>query len=773
MLYQAQFTRMGYGFARMMPDDDSVSIQNAAFEKTFGEAGNTVVVAMEDPNFFTVEHIAEWQVYTDSLNQIKGVENILSITNSFELVVDSVNQTLLVEPLLASTPTTEAEVAEFKAHVMKLPFYKNLLYTEDGNVIMMLIRIEHDALFNKQIIEIVENIKSINANFEKQNGLKVHTSGLPYIRMANTIKLKNEVYMLIAFTVLVTALLLFAFLRSVRAMLISLLVVLLGVVCTFGLLGALGYEISMLSSLIPPLVIVIGVPNCIYLINKYHQEYREHNNKIKALQRVIRKIGTVTVMTNFTTAMGFATFILTDSQALVEFGIISSIIVLLVFMLSIILIPIIYSYLKPPKERHYKHFDQKWMQGMIRFIISASTHHRPAVYISTIIIVAIGVFGIFQIRVTGNLTGDLEHHDPVYQDIKFLEEKFHGVVPLEIVVDTQKKNGVNKLSTLKKIDKFQQRVAELPQVSRSLSIVDFLKFARQGILFGNPDMYALPSRQEQQWMLKYLPKENKKADMIGTLVDSTGQKARISMQMADLGTSEMRDLQNQITAIASEEFSADNYKLTVTGASVKFLRTTDYLIKNLMMSMILAIAVISILMAFLFGSWRMVLISMVPNIIPLLLTAGLMGFVGIPLKPSTILIFSIALGISVDDTIHYLARYRQEVRSNGWRIADAVTNAINETAPSMFYTSIVLFFGFSVFMLSSFGGTMAVGFLIAITLLFALITNLILLPSLLMTLDRLIRARDFSENGIEIFDEVVDEDLDDLKDLEDEIDSPK
>jgi len=759
MLFHAGRIRMGYGFARMMPDDDPVSIEYANFSETFGEVSNTIVAVVEDSLFFTPEHISNWIELTNKLKAIKGVESVLSVTDVFGLRANDEEQKLETVPLLTAEPKTQAEADEFKKRLLDLPFYKDLLYSENGRIIMLLIRVEEEVLYKEPIIKVVDDVLLTNTAFQEKTGLRLHTSGLPYIRIANAVKLKKEVYVLVALTILVTAILLFAFLRSFRATVISLLVVLLGVVFTFGLLGLFQFEISILSGLIPPLVIIIGVPNCIYLINKYHQEYKAHSNKMLALQRVIRKVGMVTVLTNFTTALGFATFILTDSDALAEFGIVSSVIILLVFLLSILLIPIIYSYLSPPKERHYKHFDVKWLQGMLRFIINVVSNQRPKVYITVIILILLGVYGIFNLRVTGSITEDVRDTDPLYQDIKFIEEKFEGVVPLEIVVDTHKKGGVKKLATLKKIDAFQEQVSALPRISRSLSIVDFVKFARQGILFGNPEMYALPNRQEQQWMMQYLPRGE--ADNLGimqSLLDSTGQKARISMQMADMGTTEMRDLQAQIRAIASDVFDEENYTITITGASVKFLRTTDYLIKNLILSMILAIVIISVLMAFLFASARMVIISIIPNMIPLILTAGIMGYFGIPLKPSTVLVFSIAFGISIDDTLHYLARYRQELKSNGWNIANAATQAIQETGISMFYTSVVLFFGFGVFLTSSFGGTQAVGLLVSITLFFAMLTNLILLPTMLMSLDKRIRARDIRDSLLEDED-ALDEEL--------------
>jgi len=186
----------------------------------------------------------------------------------------------------------------------------------------------------------------------------------------------------------------------------------------------------------------------------------------------------------------------------------------------------------------------------------------------------------------------------------------------------------------------------------------------------------------------------------------------------------------------TKEFPAERYNVFMTGKALLFLKGTKYLVKNLLLSLALAIGLISLFMAYLFRSYKMVIISLVPNLLPLVITAGVMGFLGVPIKPSTILVFSIAFGISVDDTIHFLAKYRQELATHRWHIKRSVYAALRETGVSMFYTSIVLFFGFSVFIISDFGGTKALGGLVSATLLFAMLSNLILLPSLLLSLER-------------------------------------
>lgn len=764
MAYKALDVKISYKFSRILPVDDPISIAYDDFRSHFGEAGNAIVLGVKKPDFWTPDGLRGWKELNDSLSAIEGVENVLSVVTAYNLTVDELKGEFVPEEIVKDLPQTQEEADRIKKIFRDLPFYRGMLYDEDGEVELMVARIRTDQLYNANIIRIVERVKKITAQYEASHDASIKVSGLPYIRMANTKKVKNEVYLFIVLTIAVTAIILLFFLKSIRATGISLIVVVLGVIWSFGLISTFDYEISLLSSLIPPLVIVIGVPNAIFLINKYHAEYRLHKNKILALQRVIRKIGNVTLLTNTTTALGFAAFILTDSITLVQFGVVASVNILVVFCLSLIIIPIVYTYLSPPKERHYKHLDQRWVLGMVRFLQKAVVNNRPVIYGLTVLIVGFGIVGMLKIQTTGNLTEDFGEEDPLYLDLKFLEQEFHGVVPMEIIIDTKEDNGVERSSFLKKMERLQLSLDSLHNTSRSLSIVDFTKFTRQAFLGGFPEMYGMPTSQERTWIVQYLPEDQGDNELLRSLVDSAGSRARISLQVPDLPTPEMEVLAAQVEEKVKRAFDEEEYDVTLTGASVVFLAGTKYLIKNLILSLLLAIAVISVIMALLFGSARMVVISIVPNLIPLLMTAGLMGFLGIPLKPSTILVFSIAFGISVDDTLHFLAKYRQELKTNGWKIGKAVLAAIHETGISMFYTSMVLFFGFSMFIASDFGGTVSLGILVSLTLFFAMFANLLILPAFLMSVEKWINAKSFTENIIEVYEGFDDEDEEESED---------
>jgi predicted RND superfamily exporter protein len=570
--------------------------------------------------------------------------------------------------------------------------------------------------------------------------------------------------MFVGLAVLVTAILLFLFFKSFRVTMISLLVVVIGVIWSIGTIGLFDYKLSVLMGLIPPLVIVIGVPNCVFLLNKYHSEFRKHGNQIKALNRVIHKVGNATFMTNATTAMGFATFIFTSSAMLQEFGVIASINILSVFLLSLIIIPCMFSFIPSPKERHVKHLDRSWVEKVVNTLITLVRGYRKEVYIVSLLIVGISIYGMTLMTATGNIVDDLPKDDEIITDLNFFEDNFSGVMPLEILINTLDGSKVTSDKTLRKIEELQVALDSFPDISRSLAITDAVKFAKQAYYNGLPSKYALITGYEKSFIGPYIRGNQDDAGGITRLfLDSTQQITRVSAQIADVGTLELDTIMQKLKPKVFEIFPPDEYKVTLTGTSIVFLNGTGYLVKNLVISLVIAIVVIGFLMALLFNSARMVIISLIPNLIPLLFTAGLMGYFGVAIKPSTILVFSIAFGISVDDTIHFLSKYRQELKLRSWDIQTCVLNAVHETGVSMIYTSIILFFGFLVFTASNFGGTVALGLLVSVTLLVAMIANLVLLPSLLMSFQQSLVTKSFREPLLEIVNEEEDIELESLE----------
>lgn len=736
--FQWKNMRFTYTEANLLPDDNPINITYNEFLKLFGEEGNLIVFGVKDSTLFTVEKLNAWNRFSDEFKLFDEVEAVISIKDLQKLVKNNTEQKFDLEPFIKDSIHSKEQLKSLEKELFEqYPFYDNFLFNKDSKTIRTVIYLKKDIVNTSARKDFVINVLEPRVKaFEKANTIDVRVSGMPYIRTLNAQNIVDEIGVFIAAALLVTSLIFFFFFRSFRATIISLLTVCIGVMWTFGIIGLLNYEITVLTALIPPLIIVIGIPNCIFLINKYQHEVKSHGNKAKSLQRVITKIGNATLMTNVTTASGFATFILTESTLLKEFGTVASLSILCIFLLCLLIIPIIYTFSPYPKDRHLEHLNKRWIGRFVNWMERMVKERKIAIYTTSLILLIVSIIGIYQIKISGSLIEDMPKEKAFFKDILFFENEFNGIMPLEIMVDTKRKKGVMKLSTLKRMDELEELIIETPELSKPISVVGLAKYSKQAYYNGNPKYYQLPTSQENSFILSYAKNSNSDTNLLKDFVDSTGQYARITTFMKDIGTDNMERIEEELQSKIDKVFPEEQYDVIMTGKALLFQKGTKYLVKNLVISLSLAIILISLFMAYMFRSFRMIIVSLIPNLIPLIITAGLMGFLGVPIKPSTILVFSIAFGISVDDTIHFLAKYRQELQANHWKIRKSVYAALRETGVSMFYTSIVLFFGFSVFIISSFGGTVALGALVSTTLLFAMLSNLLLLPSLLLSLER-------------------------------------
>ena len=752
---QWKYMQFTFTEANLLPDNHPENILYKNFTDTFDEEGNVIVIALQDSLFFTSEKRNTWRSLNNSIQEFSEIDMVLSTDNLQELIKDEKNEKFILQEVHLAKAVDSAALLKFREKLfLELPFYNNLIFDSETNTIRSVVYMDPEIVNTaKRKDFIFDKFIPLITSFEEATSSDVHVSGMPYIRTLNAQNIVDEIGLFVLGATLITSLIFFLFFRSFRATFISLFVVAIGVMWAFGILGWLGYEITVLTALIPPLIIVIGVPNCIFLINKYQQEIAKHKNQAKSLQRVIIKVGNATLMTNLTTASGFATFILTNSKILKEFGVVASINIIAIFALSLLIIPIAYSLMSIPKKKHLKHLKNKSVDFFVSWMENKVRKKRVNVYVVSLIGLIVGITGIYQIKISGSLIEDMPKSADFFQDIRFFDQSFNGIVPVEIWIDSKRENGIVKPATLQRMNRLQQTIEEIPELAPPLSVVNAVKFAKQAYYNGNPNYYALPTSQENSFIYPYLNNTKGNNQLITGYVDSTGQYGRITTYMKDIETERMERIEADLREAMKKIFPERRYGAEMTGKALLFLKGTKYLINNLILSLSLAILLIALFMAFLFRSFKMIIISLIPNLLPLIITAGVMGFTGIPLKPSTILVFSIAFGISVDDTIHFLAKYRQELISNGWKINKAVFASLRETGISMFYTSIVLFFGFSVFLSSNFGGTQALGGLVAVTLLMAMLANLVLLPSLLISLeDTISNEKVIKKPKIEILD---------------------
>lgn len=741
MAYFGRNVKPTFKFVSLVSKQDTAQLDFDRFKETFGDDASSFVIGFEGKEIYQLENFKKYYKLVQDISKTQGLDTVVGLPNLPRLVANKKAKKFSLEPIFLSEPTTQEGLDKKLDYIRSLKVYENQIIEQKTGATILLVSINSDYVNSKARIKIVKSIEKLTLEAcESMTGVVPHFAGLPYVRTSVSTKVQKELTFFLFLALFITALVLFIFFRSLSAVLVPLAVIGVAVVWTLGTLGLFGFKINILTGLIPPIIVIIGIPNCVYLLNKYHQEFVDHGNKIKALSNVIKKIGIVTFITNCTTAIGFIVLVSADISILKEFGIVAGINVFSTFLISVILIPAIFSFLPNPTTRQLKHLDGVALQKLLAWINHIVLEKRSIIYAFTAVVFITSAIGAWKVYSVSYMVDDLPKEDPIKKDLAFFESKFKGVMPLEIVLDTKNKNAFKKRDLMLKIDEFEKFLQERPELTIPVSYLTFIKAANQAYYGDDPNFYQVPSNQDKGKILLYLAKStNKKGGKspMSKFIDTTGQ-IRLSIKVADIGSKKMDTLINHIVVPKAREIFEDdklNIEVKATGTTLLFIKGIKYLIINLRQSLFIAVFLIAVIMALLFRSSRMILLSLTTNLIPLLITGALMGYLDIPLKPSTALIFSIAFGISVDDSIHYLAKFRQELFANKFDVKTAVSVSIRETGSSMIYTSIILFFGFIIFAGSNFIGTRMLGILTSTTLLMAMITNLVLLPALLMTFD--------------------------------------
>jgi uncharacterized protein len=750
MAYRASRVKLSYDFTRTIPTDNPKYKAYQEFRKRFGDDGNLLVVGVQTDKLFQADVFADYIALTEQLKKIPGVDNVLGISSAINLIRDTATDKFKAVPIFPKPPFTQARIDSSKAVLLGLPFYRGILYNAESGTWLMAVNVNKDIMNSSGRIVTVGAITQAIDSFGRRTGLEMHVSGLPLIRTKMAVKISKETTWFLLGSVLILSVIMLFFFRSIGTMLLSLAVVIIGVVFSLGTMDLFGYKITLLNALTPTLVVVIGIPNCIYFMNKYHTAFRDTGDKHEALVTMIGRMGIVTFFCNLTAAIGFGVFALTRSAILNEFGVVAGINIMLLFFISFILIPAVLSYLPAPTAQQMRYLENRWLTAILKRLEIWTLQHRGTIYVVTGLVLAFSIAGMFRLQAEGFIVDDLPQKDPLYLDLKFFEKNFKGVMPLEIVIDTKRKKGLRAgtIRTLDSVDELSKYIAARPEMARPLSLVEGLKFIRQAYYGGDSSGYTVPSSTDMAFLSPYLEGGGKGGatgsgsgsgnlslqKLLKSFVDSNQERLRISVNMADIGSKRLPVVLAELEQKTRSLFDSSKYNVEFTGTSVTYLEGSSFVIKGLRDSIQWAFLLIAACMLMLFRSVRILICSLAPNVIPLIITAGIMGWVGVRLKPSTVIVFSIALGIAIDITIRFLVNYKQEKTTD--EAGKAVIDTINKTGISILYTSLVLIAGFVIFCFSDFGGIAALGWLTSVTLVIATLTNLIFLPALLLTLTK-------------------------------------
>jgi predicted RND superfamily exporter protein len=741
MAFFASKIKLSYEFSKAVPLDNPKYQDYLSFKSKFGDDGNVLVVGVQTDQFFKIKNFEAFRKLNNELKKVQYVEDVLSVSNAINLFKDTVSQQLIAKPVFRAEIKTQEQVDSSRNIFYSLPFYKSLLYNPETNAYLMLVRINKDVLNSKGRTKVINDIISPIDEYSAATKIQTHISGLPLIRTEVADRIAKEMKWFIIGSLALSALILLLMFRSIKTTLLSLLVVIIGVIWSVALIQLLGYKITLLTALIPPLVVVIGIPNCIYFLNKYHSTYKKTGNKEQSLIDMVSKMGIVTLFCNITAAIGLAVFALTKSAILKEFGEVAGLSIMLIFVISFILLPGALSYMAVPGKKQLKYLDVRFFTNLLLRVERWVFNHKKIIYALTVALIIFSVMGIFKLKTEGFIVDDLPKTDKIYTDLKFFEKNFHGVMPLEIIIDTKKRYGLagaRALPVLAKMDTLATYIKAQREMSRPLSIAEGIKFVKQGFYGGDSSNYALPNSFDAAFVGDYLRPQkdstgkNNLSKLLTSFIDTARESTRMSINMADIGTEKLPIILAGIRKETNHLFDSSKYKITLTGSTITFLEGSTFIINGLKESLLWAFLFIALCMLYLFKSVRILICSLIPNIIPLVVTAGIMGWAGVRLKPSTVLIFSLALGIAIDVTIRFLVNYNQELPVNNFNVKATVSETIKHTGLSILYTSMVLIAGFIIFCFSGFGGTQSLGWLTSITLFTATLSNLILLPVLLL-----------------------------------------
>ena len=745
MGYFAAQVKLSYEFTKAIPDDNPKFVIYKDFVKKFGIDGATLVVGFTTDKMYTKEVFNQVHELHQQIKLIPAVTEVLSVPFAYELQKDSIETKFNVYPVFSAPYQNDSLLLADAQKFESLPFYKNLLYNKDSNAFIMAVSFIPDSINTGARTRIIRLLEEKLNTFSTKTNLSIHLSGLPYIRTIIADRIKKEMLWFLVGSLLLSAITLLLFFRSIPATLMSLAVVAMGVIWSFGTMVLMGQKITLLTALIPPLVVVIGIPNCIYFLNKYHTAYKETNDRSAAIIQMVSKMGIVTLFCNITAAIGFFVFALTKSPLLKEFGWVSGINIMALFFISLFFIPPVLSYLKPPSPKHVKYLENKYLTHVLVKIERWTFNHTKWVFGITLILVVISIAGVLKIKKEAFIVDDLPKKDKLYIDLKWFEQNAGGVMPLEIVVDTKKKNGlIRSTKPLDHIETFQQFLLTQSELGKPLGLTEGIKFAKQAFYDGDSNSYSVPSGTEMAFIAPYLKPVDDKSKpqvnaaksptaLLSKFIDADKRATRISVNMKDIGSAQLPIFLKRMDSATQAIFDTTNYHVQITGSSVTFLEGSNFIIKGLGESIFWAFLLIALCMLFLFRSFPILMCSLVPNIVPLLITAGCMGWIGVSLKPSTVLVFSVALGIAIDVTIRFLVNYKQELPRLNNQVNSTLIQTIKNTGISIIYTSMVLVAGFVIFCFSEFGGTKALGWLTSLTLVVSTLTNLILLPALIKT----------------------------------------
>jgi len=720
-VFPASEIKTDFDLENFYPKSDPTVQSYRLLENEFGRDDNVIMIGFKNDSLFTKKELLEFKTLIDSLTEIENISEVRSIWSAEEMV--NINGNLKFDPFL-DEDSLDSKINNIKSRITSDSFAEGFLINKEGNTTAFFLEIdeENNTYETRNAI-----ISDLQITLDKYPNLEFKISGIPYFRNQYVNILNEEVIFYISFSSVLIILLLWYLYRSISGIFIPMLIVWFTVLFTVAAITLTGGYLEIMSSTIAPILLCVGVADSIHMISKFDDAVQSGLKKKKAIIEMLVTLGSATFLTSITTAIGFGTLMTSSVVPMKRFGIYTAIGILIAYTITILFLPAILKLTKINKV--FKDNGGKlygWIGMKLTQLSGFNKNNYKAISYTSLIICALVSLGIFHLQVNGRVFDDVSRDSVLIKDSNFFSDNLAPAFPLEFVIDTKNFEGITDPDFLQKVNQLQNHLLSYPEIQRATSFTTLLEELHEVMSPEQAQTSTLPKNRDliAQYLLLLEITDN---DILNNVTDFDYQKLRIAAQTEDAGSKRINEIRDSVSTFIDQKFQDE--EITITGSTILSANLVGKMVYSLASSIGLAFICISFLMAFLFKDWKMVIISLIPNIMPLVLIAGVMGFLGVDIKPSTAVIFTIAFGIAVDDTIHYLARFRIELK-RGLGLQQALEVTTQKTGRAIIITSIILLLGFGTLITSEFTSTTLMGILVSATIFFAVIADLVVLPAL-------------------------------------------
>ncbi len=749
-------------------DDPALRFYND-FKKDFGNE-EFLLISINDQNIFTREWFKVISKTSAEIKKINGVKEVTSLSSAFRRKIEDPYFKERLSQNRNSDHTKKTDTLKiFKEEILKDELYINNLISKDGKTTAIVAivditdeKLQHDAVeFRKTLIADVRRVISQNfknhedrdsvtektsntiwtsltsklPGFKHNNPLpsKIHLAGPSVVNATLDKMSQDDLALFVPLMFCASFIALIILFRKIAGIILPVSIIGLSNIWTMGMFALAGNTMNMVSGIITPVIFIIALANTIHIINFHYSESASNSSNADSITHTIKNIGTPCFFTCLTTAIGFLSLAASDVSPVKITGIFTSFGIIVSFFISVVLITISFSFFSKNNYRKEKRESNRLetksiSDKILQIIISIVCKHKWSIAITSVIITGIFTYGITKLKIESDLMKAFPESSEISTSNHYIENHLTGLLPLEIIVKSERESEtVLENKTLKKVEDLQGYLNSIHEITNTMSLVDFIKRVNTTVNYGDSTVDKIPATAETA--ASYL---NMASLYGGSIVDSFHSEdnlsGRISVRMKQIGSSRYREIVNQIEGYIEKNFS-DGVSTTLTGVVHLLIKMQDYLLSSQIKTLSLALIVIFLVMMFLLRSIKLALISMIPNTLPIIITFGLMGFLEIKLDSGTVMIASIAIGIAVDDTIHFLYRFRKEHKTD---YTNSIRETITNVGRAIIFTSVVAFCGFMVLGLSNFKPIQYFGLLTAITMVTALLADLLVLPCCLL-----------------------------------------